>query len=62
MIFVGDSYGEDPVVVSGCGDDEIVAVDGWKVVLFWKEASVVGWEEVVGSDGVMRFVCEELFG
>ena len=62
MIFVGNSEGEDPVVVSECGDDEIVAVDGWKVVLFWKEASVVGWEEVVGSDGVMRFVCEELFG
>ena len=62
MIFVGDSDGEDPVVLSGCGDDEVVAVNGWKVVLFWLEASVVGWEEVVGSDGVMGFACEELFG
>ena len=62
MVFIGDSDGENPVVGSGCGNDEVVAVDGGEVVLFWLEASVLDWEEMVGSDDVMGFACEELFG
>ena len=61
MVFIGNSDGEEPTVSCGCGDDKEVTVEGWKVVLFWLEASVVGWEEVIISEGVICLAVEELF-